>query len=130
MEHWGDALTQGEIAGRTAVGTEACWDQVPGFWSTIGERTLKYAAWGDGYEQSRFEQRAGGSFVVWYGRGGRIVGVLTHEADDAYERGSELIAEGARGTRSGRRGSRPGRGGQDRGVSARAGRADDRLAPL
>ena len=57
VEHWGDALTQGEIAGRTAAGTEARWDQVPGFWSTIGERTLKYAAWGDGYEQSRFEQR-------------------------------------------------------------------------
>ena len=27
------------------------WDDVPGFWSTIGEHTLKYAAWGDGYDE-------------------------------------------------------------------------------
>jgi hypothetical protein len=32
---------------------------------------------------------------VWYGRQGRIVGVLASESDDAYERGRELIAEGA-----------------------------------
>ena len=95
VEHWGDALAQGEIAGRTAAGVEAGWDQVPGFWSTIGQHTLKYAAWGDGYEQSRFEEGPGGSFAVWYGRAGRIVGVLTHENDTDYERGLELIAEGA-----------------------------------
>ncbi|MGZ4198088.1 MAG: NAD(P)/FAD-dependent oxidoreductase [Solirubrobacteraceae bacterium] len=95
VEHWGDALTQGEIAGATAAGREAAWDQVPGFWSTIGSRTLKYAAWGDGYDQTRFERHQNGSFTAWYGREGRTVGVLTHEADEDYERGSELIARGA-----------------------------------
>ncbi len=95
VEHWGDALAQGEIAGRTAAGAQASWNQVPGFWSTIGEHTLKYAAWGDGYEQSRFESRPDGAFVTWYGSDGRIVGVLTHRADDQYERGKQLIAEGA-----------------------------------
>ena len=33
VEHWGDALAQGEIAGATAAGKQAAWDQVPGFWS-------------------------------------------------------------------------------------------------
>jgi NADPH-dependent 2,4-dienoyl-CoA reductase/sulfur reductase-like enzyme len=95
VEHWGDALAQGEIAGATAAGKQAAWDQVPGFWSTIGSRTLKYAAWGDGYDQTRFESHPNGGFTAWYGREGLIVGVLTHEADEDYERGSELIKRGA-----------------------------------
>jgi NADPH-dependent 2,4-dienoyl-CoA reductase/sulfur reductase-like enzyme len=96
VEHWGDALTQGEIAGATAAGKTAAWDQVPGFWSTIGSRTLKYAAWGDGFDQTRFERHPTGGFTAWYGRDQRIVGVLSHEADEDYERGTELIGRGAR----------------------------------
>lgn len=96
VEHWGDALGQGEIAGRVAAGQDARWDEVPGFWSTIGGNTLKYAAWGDGHDQSRFERQADGAFTAWYGREDRIVGVLAHEADEAYERGRSLIAQGAR----------------------------------
>ncbi|MGH2877890.1 MAG: oxidoreductase C-terminal domain-containing protein, partial [Solirubrobacteraceae bacterium] len=96
VEHWGDALAQGAVAGTTAAGRPASWDEVPGFWSTIGERTLKYAAWGDGYEEVRFDGPGdGGAFTVWYGREGRIVGVLTHQRNDDYERGRGLVAEGA-----------------------------------
>jgi 3-phenylpropionate/trans-cinnamate dioxygenase ferredoxin reductase subunit len=95
VEHWGDALGQGEIAGRSAAGEDARWDAVPGFWSTIGDRTLKYAAWGDGFDQSRLEQHEAGAFSAWYGRDGRVVGVLTHNADEDYDRGRSLIAEGA-----------------------------------
>lgn len=95
VEHWGDALGQGEVAGRNAAGTDAVWDAVPGFWSTIGDHVLKYAAWGDGFDDSRFEDYGDGAFTVWYGLGGTIVGVLTHERDDDYERGSALIARGA-----------------------------------
>ena len=95
VEHWGDALEQGEIAGRATAGQSVAWSAVPGFWSTIGERTLKYAAWGDGYDQSSFERRDGGAFVARYGREGRLVGVLTHRADQDYERGRELIATGS-----------------------------------
>jgi 3-phenylpropionate/trans-cinnamate dioxygenase ferredoxin reductase subunit len=95
VEHWGDALGQGAVAGRTAAGRQGVWDEVPGFWSTIGEHTLKYAAWGDGFDQVRFEPRAAGGFVAWYGLDGRTVGVLSHEDDDAYSRGRELIEAGA-----------------------------------
>jgi NADPH-dependent 2,4-dienoyl-CoA reductase/sulfur reductase-like enzyme len=96
VEHWGDALAQGEIAGRTAAGEDDAWDAVPGFWSTIGKRTLKYAAWGDGFDDSRFEPGSDGGFTAWYERAGQVVGVLTHESDGDYERGCELIAHGAR----------------------------------
>jgi NADPH-dependent 2,4-dienoyl-CoA reductase/sulfur reductase-like enzyme len=95
VEHWGDALKQGEIAGCNAAGENVTWDEVPGFWSTIGNRTLKYAAWGDGYDQSRVETHPDGGFTAWYGRDRRVVGVLTHEADRDYERGQKLIREGA-----------------------------------
>lgn len=95
VEHWGDALGQGEVAGKSAAGQPAEWAAVPGFWSTIGDHTLKYSAWGDGFEQSRLENHGDGAFTAWYGRGGKIVGVLTHEADEDYERGRELIERGA-----------------------------------
>lgn len=45
VEHWGEALAMGRVAGRTAAGVEASWAEVPGFLSTIGDRTLKCAAW-------------------------------------------------------------------------------------
>lgn len=106
VEHWGDALGQGRVCGETLAGRESVWREVPGFWSSIGERTLKYAAWGDGWDEARFV-RAGGfggaggaggerdGFTVWYGLGGRCVGVLTHERDEDYERGRRLVEAGA-----------------------------------
>jgi 3-phenylpropionate/trans-cinnamate dioxygenase ferredoxin reductase component len=94
VEHWGDALGQGEVAGLRAAGVDAHWSEVPGFWSTIGEHTLKYAAWGDRISESRFESGRDGAFSVHYGRDGYLVGVLTHENDGAYERGRELIKHG------------------------------------
>jgi NADPH-dependent 2,4-dienoyl-CoA reductase/sulfur reductase-like enzyme len=99
VEHWGDALAQGEIAGRTAAGRtaagrDAAWREVPGFWSTIGTRTLKHAAWGDGYDDARFVAHGDG-FTVCYGQAGALVGVLTHGADGNYDRGREAIAQGA-----------------------------------
>lgn len=97
VEHWGDALTMGELAGTNAAGQEEPqpWTDVPGFFSTIGEHTIKYAAWGDGHEGAEFVERAGG-FTVWYtDADDTLVGVLTYNADDDYERGSGLIAEGA-----------------------------------
>jgi NADPH-dependent 2,4-dienoyl-CoA reductase/sulfur reductase-like enzyme len=95
VEHWGEALNMGEVAGRTLAGVEAAWDVAPGFWSTIGARTLKYAGWGDGWEESRFEPGEDGAFACWYGRDGTLVGVAAHRDDASYERGRELIEERA-----------------------------------
>ena len=94
VEHWGEALRMGEVAGTTAAGGDDGWTDVPGFWSEIGERVVKYAAWGDGYDEVRFAEHGDGAFTAWYGRDGVLVGVLTHEADDDYERGQALVGEG------------------------------------
>ena len=91
VEHWGEALKHGEVAGITAAGGEAAWDAAPGFWSTIGDRTLKHVAWGDGFDEARLVHHPDGAFTVWYGSKGTAVGVLTHECDGDYERGRELI---------------------------------------
>ena len=100
VEHWGEALNMGAVAGRTLAGEEAAWDAVPGFWSTIGEQTIKYAGWGDGWDEHRFESGADGAFACWYGRGGELVGVVAHRDDAAYERGRRLIEERTAWSRS------------------------------
>lgn len=94
VEHWGEALRMGEIAGANAAGADEVWAEVPGFWSQIGRHQLKYTAWGDGFDRDDLVEHGGGAFTVWYSRGGKAVGVLTHDADDDYERGRELIASG------------------------------------
>jgi NADPH-dependent 2,4-dienoyl-CoA reductase/sulfur reductase-like enzyme len=95
VEHWGEALNMGEVAGKTLAGVEAAWDVAPGFWSTIGEHTLKYVGWGDGWDELRFARGKNGSFVCRYGRDGQLVGLVAHEDDAAYEKGRELIEERA-----------------------------------
>jgi NAD(P)H-nitrite reductase large subunit len=96
VEHWGEALNMGEVAGKTMAGAEAEWSVAPGFWSTIGEQTIKYVGWGDGWEASRFEPGDEGAWACWYGRGGELVGVATHREDAAYERGRKLIEDRAK----------------------------------
>jgi NADPH-dependent 2,4-dienoyl-CoA reductase/sulfur reductase-like enzyme len=91
VEHWGEALNMGEVAGRVLAGEDASWDVAPGFWSTIGEHTVKYVAWGDGFDEARVVDHGDGAWTVWYGADGITVGVLTHERDADYERGRELI---------------------------------------
>jgi 3-phenylpropionate/trans-cinnamate dioxygenase ferredoxin reductase subunit len=90
VEHWQDAVDQGRIAGTNAAGGSAKWAGVPGFWTTIGDSTLKYHAWGDGYQQCQFVPHDDG-FTVWYETGGAVVGVLTCNADDDYEKVEHLI---------------------------------------
>ena len=96
VEHWGDALSQGKIAGTVAAGGDAIWEDVPGFWSGIGDRTLKFAAWGDGYDTVRVVDHDGGAFTAWYERDGACVGVLTHNRDSDYEDGREAVFSAAR----------------------------------
>ncbi len=96
VEHWGEALNHGRIAGTVIAGGEASWEVAPGFWSTIGEHTLKYVAWGDGWDSANFIDHGDGAFTIWYGQDNVCVGVLTHDRDEDYERGRELVEAGSR----------------------------------
>lgn len=95
VEHWGEADRMGTIAGRSAAGVADSWTDVPGFWSTIGEHSLQYKSWGDGFDAVEVVDHGAGSFTAWYSTDGVAVGVLTHEADDDYEKGDALIAAGS-----------------------------------
>ena len=81
VEHWGDAETQGQIAGLTLAGELATWTSPPGFWSTIAGETIKHVAWGDGHDEVRVVTSHVGT-TIWYGASGVVVGVLTHDHDD------------------------------------------------
>jgi 3-phenylpropionate/trans-cinnamate dioxygenase ferredoxin reductase subunit len=98
VEHWGDALEHGRIAGTVISGGEAVWSMAPGFWSTIGDKRLKYWAWGDGWDEEVFESE-GEAFTVWYGKDGVLVGILSHGKDEDYEQGRDLIEVGETFTR-------------------------------
>ncbi len=96
VEHWGEALNMGSIAGAVMAGKSDEWTAPPGFWSTIGPRTIKYTAWGDGFDEARLVDHGGSeeSFTVWYGLEGVCVGVLTHNYDRDYEEGRKLVEAG------------------------------------
>ncbi|MDQ3302189.1 MAG: NAD(P)/FAD-dependent oxidoreductase, partial [Actinomycetota bacterium] len=96
VEHWGDALTHGRIAGTVLAGGEASWDSAPGFWSVMGEKTLKYWAWSGGWDEAKFVDKDGPdgeAFTVWYGKEGVCVGVLAHNVDEDYDKGRELVEQ-------------------------------------
>jgi NADPH-dependent 2,4-dienoyl-CoA reductase/sulfur reductase-like enzyme len=98
VEHWGDALNHGRVAGTVLAGGEAAWREAPGFWSTMGDKTLKYWGWSEGWDEAKFvnkDEAEGEAFTVWYGKEGVTVGVLAHNADEDYEEGRRLIEQGA-----------------------------------
>jgi 3-phenylpropionate/trans-cinnamate dioxygenase ferredoxin reductase component len=94
VEHWGDALAHGEVAGRGLAGEDAEWTTAPGFWTTIGEHTLKHSAWGDGFDEARVVAEGDAHLVVHYLSDGEVVGVLALGDDDAYEAGRRRLEEG------------------------------------
>jgi 3-phenylpropionate/trans-cinnamate dioxygenase ferredoxin reductase subunit len=91
VEHWGDALAHGEVAGRKLAGEDAEWRTAPGFWTTIGDHTLKHSAWGDGFDEARVEAEGDAHLVVHYLRDGEVVGVLALGDDEAYEAGRQRL---------------------------------------
>lgn len=109
VEHWGEAEAMGEIAGANIAGADIAgadiagtaasgrarrWEQAPGFWSTIGQHTLKYTAWGDGYDEAELVENGDG-WAVWYAQDSTVVGLLCSDWDEAYERGQDLVERGA-----------------------------------
>jgi NADPH-dependent 2,4-dienoyl-CoA reductase/sulfur reductase-like enzyme len=93
VEHWGEAERMGQVAGAVAAGGIDSWYAVPGFWTQLGDRTVKHLAWGDGFDDVRLGPDEPERFTVWYGRRGVLVGALTFNQDKDYERAERLIVE-------------------------------------
>ena len=84
----------GAVAGAT-LPAAAPMERRAGLLVRSAQHTLKYAGWGEGFDDVRFEAGEDGAFVASYGRGGELVGVLAHEDDEAYETGQRRIEERA-----------------------------------
>ncbi|NHN54849.1 NAD(P)/FAD-dependent oxidoreductase [Calidifontibacter sp. DB0510] len=91
VEHWGDALAMGEVAGRGAAQADATWREVPGFWSEIGEHQIQYAAWGDGYDRTEVSEGPG-ALTIRYFQDDELVGVFAYNAEQDYQAGREQLA--------------------------------------
>ena len=95
IEHWGDAIAQGEVAGRVAAGSHArsgptC--RASGLRSPDTHSSSPAGA--RGLTRSASNRLRTAPSPPGIAARDRIVGVLAHERDDAYERGRELIADG------------------------------------
>lgn len=95
VEHWANAEQMGRVAATTATGGTAEWGDAPGFFSQIGSHTLKYKAWGDGFDQAIPVRHDNGGLTIWYIKNGVTVGVLTDDADHDFTRGGDLVLAGA-----------------------------------
>ena len=103
----------------------------PGFWSTIGEHTLKYAAWGDGFSRARLDRR-----LTAAGPSGTRTTTALRRASSPTERDADYErAPGACSPHEGRR-RHPGlqRGGHHRrrpaGLAAQQGVSNDDFAVI
>ena len=86
VEHWGDALGQGAVAGATAAGSRRGVGR--GARLLVHDRRAHAQVRGVGRRVRHVRLDANGAgFTAWYARDGRCVGVLTHERDADYEGG-------------------------------------------
>lgn len=85
VEHWQNALKQGQAAALSMLGKGAPYDEVHWFWSDQYGHTLQYAGFHDGWDEivvrGSLEER---SFLAFYLKGGLVV------AAAALDRGREL----------------------------------------
>jgi 3-phenylpropionate/trans-cinnamate dioxygenase ferredoxin reductase component len=102
VEHWENAIRQGEAAGRRVLAEAAgdkpaVYDPIPWFWSDQYDRKIQLAGWsGSDYDvevvHGSTEERR---FVALYGRDGRVTGVLGFNRPSHVMRLRELVDEGA-----------------------------------
>ena len=97
VEHWDNAIEMGGHAARTLLGQAEAYAPVPWFWSDQYDRKIQLAgraAANDVVEvvSGSVEERR---FVAFYGRAGRIVGVLGMSQPAKVMRWRSLVEDGA-----------------------------------
>ncbi len=73
VEHWHNAIKQGQAAARNMLGTPVAYDDVPWFWSDQYEANLQYAGFPTTWQQLVVRGRLdSGGFLACYVTDGRI----------------------------------------------------------
>ena len=97
VEHWDNAIAQGEHAALRLLGHDEPFTPVPWFWSDQYDRKIQLAGWSTPHDEVRVvdgsvEER---KFAALYRRGDRVVGVLGFNRPRVVMQYRRLIAEGA-----------------------------------
>ncbi|MGH2704511.1 MAG: NAD(P)/FAD-dependent oxidoreductase [Actinomycetota bacterium] len=76
VEHWQNALKQGEAAARSMLGSAAPYDELHWFWSDFYDHSLQYAGFHGPWDRLVVRGgEPGAGFVAFYLEHGRLVGV-------------------------------------------------------
>src|SRR5215203_126549 len=85
VEHWQNALKQGQAAARSMLGESEPYQEIPWFWSDQYEHNLQYAGfhrdWNELVVRGSLEER---SFVAFYRKDERVLAAV------AFDRGRDL----------------------------------------
>ena len=77
VEHWQNAMRQGDHAARNMLGERIAYDDVPWFWSDQYDANIQYAGHHTSHEELVLRGRLdGGSFAAFYMNGGVIDAVV------------------------------------------------------
>lgn len=97
IEHWDNAVSQGQHATRAMLGDDTPYVHVPYFFSDVFN--LSYEFWGDNRQADEVVHRGdldGGSFSVWWLCEGRLVAAFVMDRpDEERELAQTWIREGA-----------------------------------
>jgi 3-phenylpropionate/trans-cinnamate dioxygenase ferredoxin reductase subunit len=95
VEHWEVAAAQGRTAARNMLGEDVVHDEVPYFWSDLGDwATSEYVGvaadggWDDEVVRGSLDD---GAFTIWHLREGRVVAALSVGRGEDLDEARRLI---------------------------------------
>ena len=95
VEHWANALNQGQAAGRNAVGEPEPYDRLPYFYSDQYDLGMEYVGLAGKEDQVTVRgDREGLKFLAFYHRDGRVTAALTVNVWDVVDDLKAIITSG------------------------------------
>jgi len=96
VEHWANALEQGPAAARSMLGQDVSYDRVPYFFSDQYDVGMEYAGHSGPDDEVVFRgDPAGGEFIAFWMRDGRVTAGMNVNVWDVNEDIQALVREGA-----------------------------------
>jgi 3-phenylpropionate/trans-cinnamate dioxygenase ferredoxin reductase subunit len=95
VEHWANALNQGQAAGRNAVGDPQPYDRLPYFYSDQYDLGMEYVGLaGKGDQVTVRGDREGLRFLAFYHRDGRVTAAMAVNVWDVVDDLKAIISSG------------------------------------
>lgn len=76
VEHWDVAMAQGQTAARNMLGQQRRFEEVPYFFSHLGDRWMEWVGYAPEWDAMRMRRLGPDSFDAFYSRGPYVTGVL------------------------------------------------------